>query len=432
MTKRRRESKPERFVSKRQLSKWQRQKRLRNITMGIGLGIIVAIVAIMGLGYYDTQIRPMTRAAIKVNDTTFDMRYFIEVLKLYRGINNGSVDQSLANLVEQQIAQMEIQKQAARALGIEVNRSDVESDLKKSGAPVTRERIDIGVSSKVIEKLRSDYFGPKVAASQPQAQLQAMLIETKAAAARARERLQAGESFAKLAEELSKDSVTKSKKGDLGWVTGHEAGLLLNSKKIEDILATTGKGVNDPAYDDSVDKSYGYWVVKATEKKPASDDGKTPAQVHALGILVASEQDAAEAMDKLNSGTDFQTLATQVSLQPGVKEGTAGPDMGWLINDDKAGDFVKAVINLPVDVVSGPIGDSRQRTPGGYWLLNVQERDDNKELTSDQKNTLVGELVNQWAEGLAKDPAYKVERLIDADMMSYAIKQASAVNAIRR
>ena len=426
MTRRRRDSKPERFVSKRQLSKWQRQQRTRKIITIVGLAVIVAVVAILGVGYYSAEVRPYTRAVIKVNDTTLNMRYYINVLRLYRGNGQSGIpDEYLPDYVASQMIQQELVRQGAASLGMQVERSDAEAKLTKANVPVMRETVDSQVTSDLVDKLREEYFTPKVAVNQPQVHVQAMLLESADAAQQMKARLAAGETFDNLAEELSKEGITKSKKGDLGWVAGHEAELLLGSEKVGSLMLGAAAGsISDPVYDDTVTKGFGFWVVRVLEKTDASSDGATPKGVHAEGILVGSEQEARDVMENLNAGADFEALAKEVSQQYGVKDGTTSADMGLINYSDTLSVFEKTLFDLPVGTVSGPISDSSSQTKGGYWLFNVLEMDDNRALTADQVNVLVGDLLNKWAADLASDPNNKVQNLLDPQMKYFALQQA--------
>ena len=44
---------------------------------------IVSVLAIVGYGYYDTHVKPWHQAIVRVNDETFDMRYFVKMFRLW-------------------------------------------------------------------------------------------------------------------------------------------------------------------------------------------------------------------------------------------------------------------------------------------------------------------------------------------------------------
>jgi hypothetical protein len=74
--------KPQREVTKRQLSHWQRESRLQHIVTIIGAIIIVAILVIVGTGLYLDKYKPFHTTVIKVGDTEYSMDYYIDYLAL--------------------------------------------------------------------------------------------------------------------------------------------------------------------------------------------------------------------------------------------------------------------------------------------------------------------------------------------------------------
>ncbi|MEW6034893.1 MAG: peptidylprolyl isomerase [Chloroflexota bacterium] len=423
MPKKRGEGKPERYVSKHQLSKWQRQKRLQNIIIGIGILTIVVVAAIVGWGLFNSEVRPYIRKAVRVNDVTFNMRYYINTLRIYWGTGQSGVSDSwLADYVEMQIQQQELIRQGALALGVQVDRGKVEAELKKSGVSVTREQVDAIAASDLVDKLRDEHFKSQIPASQPQFNALAMLLEDEETAQGVKARLEAGEEFAALAEELSVESVTQAKKGELGWMTGHVADLLLQSSKFGEIASGAEVGLlTGPAYDDSMSKNVGYWVVKVVEKAGDPENQDDPLRVHASGILLGSEGEARAVKERLVAGADFPSLAKELSQDTASKE--EGGDLGWFYKDQSSGDFQEALFTLPLGEVSGPLRDGYQQTKGGYWLLKVVEREESRPLSDEHLSMLVGEALNNWVEGLYEDPKNKVESFLDEEMKAFALRE---------
>jgi len=79
---RKKREKPRREVTKHQLSRWQRQKRRQRIILGLGIFIIVAVLGIVGGAWYTNYYQPLHQTVIRVNDTKFNMDYYVEMLKL--------------------------------------------------------------------------------------------------------------------------------------------------------------------------------------------------------------------------------------------------------------------------------------------------------------------------------------------------------------
>jgi parvulin-like peptidyl-prolyl isomerase len=420
MPKKQRNSKREHFVYKHQHSGQQRMKHLRKIVISLALVIVVAAVSVGVWSYYNFQVKPYNQAAIKVNDVTFDIGYYINMLKiLYGNVSSGSLNdysdygeqeiEQFAGYVEQQIMRNETIKQGSFALGVQIESSVIKDKLKKLGIPVMDEQIDLLMAQELVEK--------QVPSTQPQVHVQAMLLENESVAQEAITRLQAGESFEQVANAFSKIPYYKIVNGDLGWVTAREADLTVDSTKFGDMIS--GPDVNvlsDPLYDDTVTKKFGYWVIKVVEKNDATDT--TSAAIHIQGILVRSEQEAHDVIDKLNAGADMDELAKQVSQQSGAAD--SGSELGWMTEGDGNGSF-DVLFNLHLNEISMPISDNQTETKGGYWVYNVLEKDDNRALTTDQKNILVDDFLERCSAELQKDPNYNVESLLTEEMRVFAI-----------
>jgi parvulin-like peptidyl-prolyl isomerase len=423
MSKKDRNSKHERFVSKHLHSEQQRQKRVRIIVISAILVVIIAVVSIAGWSYYNFQVKPYNQLAIRVNDVTFDMRYYINILEIFYGnvplssLNDYSdygeqEIETFASYVEQQIVQNEIIRQGSLALGVQIEDSDIEAKLKELNMPVTDERIDLLMVQELIEK--------QVPSTQPHVHVQAMLLENESVAQEAIARLQAGDSFEQVANGLSKIPGSKIVNGDLGWVNGREADLTVDSTKFGDMILGTNAGVlSSPVYDDTATKAFGYWVIKVVDKNDATDT--TSAEIHIKGILVGDEQEANNLIDKLNAGADIDELAKELSELSGAADN--GAELGWMTETQDAGDF-QVLFDLPVNEISKPISDNQTETKGGYWVFNVLEKDDKRELTTDQKNMLVDDFINRCSAELEKDPNYNVESLLTEEMRVFAINEA--------
>src|SRR4030042_571007 len=423
MPKKHRNSKHERFVSKNQHSGQQRQKCVRKIFISVLLVFNIAIISIAGWSYYNYQVKPYNQAAIRVNDVTFDMRYYINTLKIYYG--NVSPDslydysdygeqeiEKFAGYVEQQIVQNEIIKQGSLALGVQIERSAIEAKLKESNTPVTDERVNLLMAQELIEK--------QAPSTQPQVHVQAMLLENESVAQEAIARLQAGESFEQVAEALSKIPGSRIVNGDLGWVTRRGADLTVDSTKFGDMVLGTNTGVlSNPVYDDTVTKKFGYWVIKVVEKNDATDT--TSAIIRIQGILVGNKQEANDLIDKLNTGADIDELAKELSELSGAAD--SGAELGWMTETQNAGDF-QILFDLPLNEISTPIIDNQTETKGGYWVFNVLEKDDNRALTTNQKNMLVDDFINRCSAELEKEPNYNVESFLTEEMRVFAINEA--------
>jgi parvulin-like peptidyl-prolyl isomerase len=239
-----------------------------------------------------------------------------------------------------------------------------------------------------------------------------------------KKRLDNGESFDTLAEEFSLNSYLKTNKGDLGWRPEGILNQVFGSTKLEQYAFSANAGqISGPIYDDTQTKSVGYWLLKVTERK---EDTK---EAHVLGILLGSEEDAVKAKERLDAGEDFGTVAKELSQHPDSKE--AGGDMGWIPQEGsgKSQAFTDFVFNqeTPMDTVSDPIKDDAVSTEGGYWLIKVEEIDENRPLEDENRSIMKSKLMNDWSNSLATDPYYTVEVFLSDEQKAFAAQQATEI-----
>ena len=69
--------KPQREVTKRQLSRWKRESRLQRIVMLSGIVVIVAVLAFIGTGIFMNNFAPLREPVLKISSTEadFDFEY---------------------------------------------------------------------------------------------------------------------------------------------------------------------------------------------------------------------------------------------------------------------------------------------------------------------------------------------------------------------
>jgi hypothetical protein len=413
MSKPKRKSKLKPSVVKKGFFERQRGHRVRNIITAAVSVVIVAAIAVAAWGIHNYKERPYRQTAINFNGLALDMRYYINTLKVLYG--NAPPDTGITEFPdygEQQIERSQTIIQGSRALGVQVNRSDVTAELAKAGLPATRERVDLAMAQDLIDK--------QVPANQPQYRVQAMLLESEAVAQQAKTELQSGAAFDNVTMELSKLPDSGTVRSSAVWVTARQIDLAFGSTKFGDIVSGASVSVlSGPVYDDTVTKQFGYWVLEAVEKKDATDN-TTSTQWHFKGILCGSEQDANDVLAKLNSGADIDELAKQVSQQVGAKDN--GAELGWLTKDYTPAAF-SPIFDLPLNTVFGPVAFSQSQTEGGYWLFNILEKNPSMALTYDQNSSLVEDLISRCTAELEKDPNYKVENLLTQQMKDFALNE---------
>ncbi|MDP6510298.1 MAG: peptidylprolyl isomerase [Dehalococcoidia bacterium] len=226
-------------VSAIHLSRLAQQRKRQQITLLAGVVAIVAVLATVGFGYLYTRVLPQWETVATVNGTPISSTYFSKLLRLAAGPSSTSPS-VLASLVLQQAIDNEIVLQQAPALGLSITPIEIEEYLQIPAEPNTEGGLasfeesyrkylwQVGFTSgelrRVVEadllrKKAFDYFQKQAPQEAEQVNLSYILVETDLEAFQVLERLEAGEEFATLAQELSMDTATVDSGGEVGWVT---------------------------------------------------------------------------------------------------------------------------------------------------------------------------------------------------------------------
>lgn len=137
----------------------------------------------------------------------------------------------------------------------------------------------------------------------------------------------------------------------------------------------------------------------------SNEVGSTAEQVNAAHILVATEDAALEALNRLNAGEDFDALAAEVSIDTSNKDN--GGDLGWVPRGIMVSEFEEALFSQEVGTVSAvPV-----RTEFGWHIIWVKEKEADRPLTVSSLETVKSSKFNTWLtdQRAAADISSKVE-----------------------
>ncbi len=411
---------PRREVTKRQLSRWQQQKRRQRLIFGLGIFVIVSALVVVGVGWYVSQYQPRQQTVIKVNDTEFDMGYYVKALEFYARGQPVQLMSFLISQVEKNIQQGELIRKGAMKLGFSISDKEVDEELKSHEPPHNDVHRDVVRTGMLADKLRDEYFDQKVPMFDAQRHIMAMFLESESQVIEVGARLEDGEDFGALADELSLEGFSKTEQGDLGW---HLKGILtelLATSILDDYAFSAEVGVlSQPMYDETRVKSVGYWLIEVLEKKEESDE------THVRAILSGSEEEAQQVKSRLEAGEDFAALAEEFSQHEPSKE--AGGDLDWLTPGMVSLAFDEFVFDfeLEMETLSEPLKDENVLTKGGYWLVKILDKDDNRKLDDSDRELLKAKAFDEWISSLWDDPENKVESYLDAEKKAWAVERAS-------
>jgi hypothetical protein len=115
----------------------------------------------------------------------------------------------------------------------------------------------------------------------------------------------------------------------------------------------------------------------------------TTEQVRVRQILVGTEEEALSVLERLDAGEDFGALASELSLDSTTKD--AGGEKGWLARDELDLTYAAKVLALEVGAPSQPIAGQ-----GGYFIFEVEEREDGREVTPEQRTRISNGYFTRW------------------------------------
>jgi len=410
LAKKQKKATPERAPTKHQLSKWQRQMRIRRIVIIAAVVFLVGISSWVGYEYYkDYKSDPLRQVVIKVNNVSFTMEYYVKLLNGYTaGMNSTELyymGDTIANDIANDIIKTEVLRQGAKNLGIEVTSEEIDAKLKEAGLPDDEVYRYMAKGVLLQEKL-DEYFGSQLPDTMEQAHVQAMLVESEEVATELIAEIEAGGNFTALAKEFSCNS---SVEGDLGWLPRE---LMPNTMIADAAFNITPGEISQPIYNKTATKDVGYWLIEVTDKQ---DD-----EINALVMLLGSEAEAEYVKAELVS-RNFSSLAREYSQHESKDE---GGELGSLKPGDMGSDaFDEVAFNLPVNEVSEPVKDKSVRTIGGYWLVEVIDRGD-RELDETVKKELIDNRFNsslaEWKENSI------IENLLDQGKRAWAVMKVLA------
>jgi peptidyl-prolyl cis-trans isomerase C len=134
-------------------------------------------------------------------------------------------------------------------------------------------------------------------------------------------------------------------------------------------------------------------VTEADAKKIYDEqigEVKPEEEIHALHILVATEDEAKEVAERLKKGEDFATVAKEKSKDTGAE----GGDLGFFTREQMLKPFADAAFALDVGAISEPV-----QTQFGWHIIRVEEKRNRPLPAFDQvKAMIISQLVARKAQ----------------------------------
>lgn len=391
MAKKQRQSEISKPVTKRQLTRKEREKRTQRIIIIVSSVLLALVLGFVAYGFYDTEYRPYHEIVLEVNDTRVDMDYYLTILRAYlTGADRSQVDM-MARSVPGAIVNNLLIIQRAPLLGYTVSKEEIDNEIADKMMPSGQAYRDIYASSVLAEKLKNGYFDPKIPKNVDQVKVMAMVVETEEIGHTVLKELEDGRPFNELVGQYGVENITNQAEGKLDWLMKGlttRISALDDASVLEDIAFNMEPGqISTPVYDPNVRKVLGYWVLKVTEKP-------NPESCRVYGILLGSVSEAEDIIKRLEAGEDVVSLANQFSQDSISKQD--GGDFGWIRKGYTSYAILDEAFDMEEGQISKPLLDNTIRTRGGYWIVQVIEKQANMPLEESTRGQMINQDMLDW------------------------------------
>ncbi|MEZ5910633.1 MAG: peptidylprolyl isomerase [Hyphomicrobiaceae bacterium] len=138
---------------------------------------------------------------------------------------------------------------------------------------------------------------------------------------------------------------------------------------------------------------------------------KAPEEVRVRHILVKTEAEAKDVIERLRRGDAFDAVAKEKSLDPGSK--ARGGDLGYFAKGQMVKEFEETAFKLKKDEISAPV-----KTQFGFHVLKLEDRRTRPLPTFEMlKDRIMGSLIHRKAqEVIAKLREGSKVELVDAEL----------------
>jgi parvulin-like peptidyl-prolyl isomerase len=275
----------------RPVSRHRREVEAERMNRILIVGGVVAVIAIaVGViifGWYQTQVKPLTKTVLTVEGTKYNLSHVVRRMELERNSNNAYDGQAILNLADDVLDRLELEGKvlaAAGELNVTVTDEDVANEIKNRGdlaedveasvfaTELNRQLDQTGlkkneyeqmIRAEIAEERIRNYFNLLAPASEPQIRAQWLATDSKEKLDEALSRLAAGGEFGEVSEEFSISAALGPGHGDLDWTA--RGGSFYVPQEAQDYLFAASTEAGD--YSDGIEAGNLFYVVKLLERE---------------------------------------------------------------------------------------------------------------------------------------------------------------------
>jgi parvulin-like peptidyl-prolyl isomerase len=355
-------------LTRKQISRREKERRQRLGMLGIAIAIGCVIVGILAYGIYQEVIAkpaaPVARVnGVPISTETYQKRVLlermsvdasIETMRAQRSLYDPEADAFMISLIDQQLSQLSLQRDF---LGDElfvdglIDEELIRQAAQEAGITVSPEEVD----QRIEELFGYNLEQPTPAASSPTDTITSTTEITPTATPTPMTRARFEELYADNLENIKEETgISEAEYKKL-------IELQMLREKMEEFIG---------------------------QQVPTSE-----LQIRASHILLDTEEQAQEVLERLQRGEDFSVVATEASTDTLTAE--SGGELGWLTKGEMDEAFDQVAFDLPVGEISDIV-----ETPRGFHLILVEEREEDRELDPNTLEQRKSEAFDVWLSDL--------------------------------
>lgn len=364
------------LITKGRLSRWEREQKRRRRIIIVGSVVVAIVVILVTYAVYDSLVSPGQKTVLKVNDVSFNMNDYVNMIQMraaqVAGNATASTPEEMATQALSTMQQNEVFRQLGESQNIEISSEQTDEyviglfTLPEPEDPETGEVPEISA-----EELYQSFID---------------IVEDYGASEQ--DFLDMAESD--LIRSELQDIIAERDVPEIAEQV-HLYGILIDTSPESDASSGTPSSSGTPA---------------ATNEPETVD----PAEIHQT------------IADRLDAGEDFAVLADEFSADGGSKE--KGGEIGWYPRGIL---MIETLENIAFEIELNTLSDlipvSNSEDNDLFWVIMVTEKEQDRPIEEQQLQRLQSTAFNTWYQEQLKGFTIKNDYL-DEDDIEWAIDKA--------
>ena len=280
----------------------------RQVFLIIGV-VVVVILGILAIPYYQNYVQPFNQTIIDVDGNEVSARYFLErtsfaesePFTMLEALTNELIIEIMAPQYGIEVIEDDIDETIMYLASLEIGDvSDAEFEEWYRQLLNEYQISDDDYRDLLRISLRAgflqEYLAEQVPYETEQVHLHIIIVADYDTGAAAKERLDAGEDFASVAQDVSVDTVSKDEGGDLGWMppdislfADHIESLEVNEASVVLPYSSTSYSTSSGSSETTVEFYYILMVSERDSSRTLTDEHRAILQEMALDLWLAEE-----------------------------------------------------------------------------------------------------------------------------------------------